>query len=174
MKATGIVRRIDDLGRVVIPKEIRRTMRIREGEPLEIYTDVGGNVIFRKYSPIGELNTFAQQLCDALSKACTRQYAVLDRDGIIAASAGSRRELEGKAISPALEKLLEARTAQKCPDTELSPALPQMTCDIVVPIIAAGDLSGAVVRLSDEEEGDAASLKLMQFAAAFLARQMED
>ncbi|NCB04405.1 MAG: AbrB/MazE/SpoVT family DNA-binding domain-containing protein [Clostridia bacterium] len=174
MKATGIVRRIDDLGRVVIPKEIRRTMHIREGEPLEIYTDTGGNVIFRKYSPVGELNTFAQQLCDALSKTCTRQYAVLDRDGVIAASAGIRRELEGKAISAAVEKLLETRAVQKCADTELCPALPSLTCDVVVPVIASGDLCGGIVRMSDDEEADAASLKLMQFAAAFLAKQMED
>ena len=95
MKATGIVRRIDDLGRVVIPKEIRRTMRIREGEPLEIFTDAGGSVIFKKYSPVGELSALAVQLCDAFTKACGLSLAVCDRDGVIAASAGLRRELDG-------------------------------------------------------------------------------
>ena len=68
MRATGIVRRIDDLGRVVIPKEIRRTMRIREGDPLEIFTDRDGSVILRKYSPIGEIGEFAQEYAEAMHK----------------------------------------------------------------------------------------------------------
>lgn len=68
MKATGIVRRIDDLGRVVIPKEIRRTLRIREGDPLEIFTEKDGEVIFKKYSPMGELGEFATQICNSLGR----------------------------------------------------------------------------------------------------------
>ena len=86
MKATGIVRRIDDLGRVVIPKEIRRTMRIREGDPLEIYTDRDGEVIFKKYSPIGELNTFAAQYAETLHKTCELDVIICDRDAVIAAA----------------------------------------------------------------------------------------
>ena len=93
MKATGIVRRIDDLGRVVIPKEIRRTMRIREGDPLEIYTDTDGQVIFKKYSPMGELSEFAAQICDALHKTTGGIAAVCDRDAVIAVAGGGKREL---------------------------------------------------------------------------------
>ena len=92
MKATGIVRRIDDLGRVVIPKEIRRTMRIREGDPLEIYTSKDGEVIFKKYSLLGGVEEFAAQLCETLSKSTGATVAVTDRDSVIAAAGSTRRE----------------------------------------------------------------------------------
>ena len=93
MKATGIVRRIDDLGRVVIPKEIRRTMRIREGEPLEIYTDRDGEVIFKKYSPVGELSVLAGGCAEALSRTAGCPVVVCDRDTVIVAVGGARKEL---------------------------------------------------------------------------------
>ena len=109
MKATGIVRRIDDLGRVVIPKEIRRTMRIREGDPLEIYTDKDGEVIFKKYSPMGELSAFAEQMCETLNKTTGNAAAVCDRDTIIAVSGGSKRDLLEKRISEDIEKIVEER-----------------------------------------------------------------
>ena len=96
MKATGIVRRIDDLGRIVIPKEIRRTMRIREGDPLEIYTDREGEVIFKKYSPIGEMNEFAAKYADALHKTCDLSVAITDRDSIIACAGIPKREYQDK------------------------------------------------------------------------------
>ena len=109
MKATGIVRRIDDLGRVVIPKEIRRTMRIREGDPLEIYTDTDGQVIFKKYSPMGELSEFAAQICDALHKTTGSIAAVCDRDAVIAVAGGGKRELLDRRISRELEELMSTR-----------------------------------------------------------------
>ena len=109
MKATGIVRRIDDLGRVVIPKEIRRTMRIREGDPLEIFTDKDGELIFKKYSPIGELGDFAGQLCDSLRRSTDAIAAVCDRDAVIAIAGGARRELLEKPISQQLGEILEER-----------------------------------------------------------------
>ena len=99
MKATGIVRRIDDLGRVVIPKEIRRTMRIREGDPLEIYTDRDGEVIFKKYSPIGEMASFASQYVETLNKVCTMSVVVTDRDMIIACAGVSKKEYLEKPVS---------------------------------------------------------------------------
>ena len=108
MKATGIVRRIDDLGRVVIPKEIRRTMRIREGDPLEIFTDRDGEVIFKKYSPIGELGDFAAQICDSLHRSTDAIAAVCDRDSIIAVSGASKRDFIDKRVSPALERVMTA------------------------------------------------------------------
>ncbi len=109
MKATGIVRRIDDLGRVVIPKEIRRTMRIREGDPLEIYTDKDGEVIFKKYSPIGELSAFAAQICDTLNKTTGSAVAVADRDTVIAATGTGRRGIADKRMSEELERIMEGR-----------------------------------------------------------------
>ena len=103
MKATGIVRRVDDLGRIVIPKEIRRTLRIREGDPLEIYTEKDGGVIFRKYSPMGDLQEFAGQMCESISVATGHIAAIADRDGIIALHGVPRKELLDKPNSPELE-----------------------------------------------------------------------
>ena len=109
MKATGIVRRIDDLGRVVIPKEIRRTLRIREGDPLEIFTEEDGEVIFKKYSPMGELGEFAAQICDSLGRNTGRIAAVSDRDAIIALSGAPKRDLMDKQNSHELEQIMEQR-----------------------------------------------------------------
>ena len=110
MKATGIVRRIDDLGRVVIPKEIRRTMRIREGDPLEIFTDREGEVIFKKYSPIGELATFAAQYAETLHKTCGLSIVICDRDAVIACAGIPKKEYNDKKLSPELEKIIEGRS----------------------------------------------------------------
>jgi len=109
MKATGIVRRIDDLGRVVIPKEIRRTMRIREGDPLEIYPSRDGEVIFKKYSLMGGLDDFAAQLCETMSRSTGAICAVTDRDSVIAVAGGAKRELLGKGITAQLEQVMENR-----------------------------------------------------------------
>ena len=110
MKATGIVRRIDDLGRVGIPKEIRRTLRIREGDPLEIFTSNDGEVIFKKYSPIGELSAFAGQYAEILHKTSSRPVIVCDRDHVVSASGLPKKELLERRISPALEELIEEKT----------------------------------------------------------------
>ena len=109
MKATGIVRRIDDLGRVVIPKEIRRTMRIREGDPLEIFTDREGEVIFKKYSPIGELNSFASQYAETLHKTCGMAVVICDRDAVIACAGLPRKDYLDKKLSSELEEIVEGR-----------------------------------------------------------------
>ena len=109
MKATGIVRRIDDLGRVVIPKEIRRTMRIREGDPLEIYTDRDGEVIFKKYSPIGELGIFATQYAEILARTSGFGICITDKDNVIAVSGASKKELMDKKISTEMENTIEEK-----------------------------------------------------------------
>ena len=109
MKATGIVRRIDDLGRVVIPKEIRRTLRIREGDPLEIYTDPEGEVIFKKYSPVGEMSPFAAQYAEVLSKTASLPTVICDTDHVIAAAGVSKKEYLERRVTPALEDLMEGR-----------------------------------------------------------------
>lgn len=180
MKATGIVRRIDDLGRVVIPKEIRRTMRIREGDPLEIYTDHDGEVIFKKYSPIGELASFAGQYAEVLNKTAGLPVLVCDRDHVISVAGVPKKELMERRVSPMLEEMMQQRRSYKLTPGEqhrLSPvegveryALAQ------APIVASGDVYGSVMFLCDEtttalEETD---LKLIQTAAAFLGKQMEE
>ncbi len=180
MKATGIVRRIDDLGRVVIPKEIRRTMRIREGDPLEIYTDNNGEVIFKKYSPIGELSTFAAQYAESLVKGTQLSVVICDRDHCVAAAGISKKEVLERRITPALEEVMEARRLHLCrpQDGETLQALEgveRATC-VCAPILASGDVAGAVVLLANETAAHAtdADGKLAQVAAGFLGRQMEE
>ena len=180
MKATGIVRRIDDLGRVVIPKEIRRTMRIREGDPLEIYTDREGEVIFKKYSPIGELAEFAAQYADAIIKNCEMPVVICDRDHCIAAAGVSRKEVLERRISAELEDVVEARRQYCLRRGEVKLIQPlegiEHSAGVICPIISAGDVCGAVVLLLPDSTfvpGDT-ELKLAQVAAAFLGKQMDE
>ena len=177
MKATGIVRRIDDLGRVVIPKEIRRTMRIREGDPLEIYTTREGEVIFKKYSLIGGLEDFAAQFCDTLSRTSPFTAAITDRDTIIAVAGSGKRELMGKQLSGQLDVLLDSRDVYR---SESMPSLPvtgstdKYTVAVAAPILCAGDVLGLVLFLTGEGQcGGEAEYKLAQTVAAFLGRHME-
>ncbi len=175
MKATGIVRRIDDLGRVVIPKEIRRTMKIREGEPLEIYTDAGGSVIFRKYSPAGEMNSLAAHLCDAIYQVCTRAVVVCDRDSVIAASGALKKELDSKQISPDFETAMQSRTMQRPQEpVPVSSAVPGADAALICPIIVGGDLIGCIALLSSDTPMNETDIKVIQTAAVFFTKQMED
>ena len=180
MKATGIVRRIDDLGRVVIPKEIRRTMRIREGDPLEIYTDSDGEVIFKKYSPIGELSPFAAQYAEVLSRNSGLPVLISDRDHIIAVSGISKKEFLDRRVSPDLEDLMQNRKNFTATSADAKQVLPvegvNRSAGVVVPILAAGDVTGTVTLLLPENNtppGDAEN-KLTQVAASFLGKQMEE
>ena len=115
MKATGIVRRVDSLGRVVIPKEIRHTLRIKEGSPLEIYTEKDGGVTFRKYSPLGDLQDFAAQMCDSIRRNTGCIAAVSDRDSIIAQAGGVKRDLMDKPNSAELEQLMAGSSTATAP-----------------------------------------------------------
>ncbi|MBQ9785537.1 MAG: AbrB/MazE/SpoVT family DNA-binding domain-containing protein [Clostridia bacterium] len=184
MKATGIVRRIDDLGRVVIPKEIRRTMRIREGDPLEIYTDREGEVIFKKYSPIGELAAFAAQYAETLHKTCSLSIVICDRDAVIACSGVSRKDYGDKALSSELEQIIESRSLYvHRQGNEPLPVLAEggshyISC--AMPIISEGDIAGCVASVTDQP-GDIrrdmpsgeVETKLILTAAGFLGRQLE-
>ena len=180
MKATGIVRRIDDLGRVVIPKEIRRTLRIREGDPLEIYTATDGEVIFKKYSPVGELSEFAAQYADVLARVSAMPTLVCDRDHVIAAAGVSRREYLERRVTPALENFMENRRSYSAHVNSIDEVQPVEGVDhaaaIIYPIIAAGDVTGAVVMLKGDrvQIPTDAEIKLAQTAAAFLGKQMEE
>lgn len=178
MKATGIVRRIDDLGRVVIPKEIRRTMRIREGDPLEIYTDREGEVIFKKYSPVGELASFAQEYADTLNKTCKIAVVITDRDCVIACAGVTKREYTDRKLSPEFEGIMEKRSFYKAGEGEgnnvcvVEGASSFVRC--AMPIISEGDVTGAVASISNEGAGDGETeQKLIQTAAVFLGKQLE-
>ena len=179
MKATGIVRRVDDLGRIVIPKEIRRTLRIREGDPLEIYTEKDGGVIFRKYSPMGDLQEFAAQMCESIGAATGHIAAVADRDSIIALHGVPKRDLLDKPNSPELEKLMEQRKNYlfKAGDTPIFAAdgEDKYQLGVVSPILSQGDLMGCVMLLLGEGDSplQEADQGLAKTAAGFLGRQME-
>ena len=179
MKATGIVRRVDDLGRIVIPKEIRRTLRIREGDPLEIYTEKDGGVIFRKYSPMGDLQEVAAQMCESIGAVTGHIAAVTDRDAIIALAGAPKRELLDKPNSQELERLMEQRKTYlyQAGDAPVRAAegLDKYHLGAAAPIVSQGDLMGSVLLLLGEgdkplQESDQS---LARTAAGFLGRQME-
>lgn len=181
MKATGIVRRIDDLGRVVIPKEIRRTLRIREGDPLEIFTDREGGVILKKYSPIGELTDFSKEYAESLQQAIGHIVLIADKDAYISISGASKKEYIDKKVSIELEKVMDNRKSILC--TEPGKVIPlhnedsieDYSSQVIAPIIAEGDAVGAVIILS-KQSGDKfgeLELKLAETGATFLGKQME-
>ncbi len=180
MRATGIVRRIDDLGRIVIPKEIRRTLRIRESDPLEIFTDREGQVILKKYSPIGEMNTFAKQYVDSLAQVSGHGALIADRDQFIAAAGGCKQFLN-KAISRQLDDKINRRETFIATRGEKN-FIPVSDSEemeyahmAVAPIICEGDIIGSVVLLGNEGKGKMGEVeqKLVLSAAGFLGRQME-
>jgi len=183
LKATGIVRRIDDLGRVVIPKEIRRTLRIREGDPLEIFTDREGQVILKKYSPIGELNEFATEYCQSLYDNTGHTAIITDRDTIIAMAGSSKKEYMDKRVSPDLEKLTEGRSTYFTNDKNKPMKIfyddeneDKYTAQVIAPIIMQGDPIGSVILFSKDSNTKMSELeiKLVETAAGFLSKQMEN
>ena len=179
MKATGIVRRVDDLGRIVIPKEIRRTLRIREGDPLEIYTEKDGGVIFRKYSPMGDLQEFASQMCESIGSATGHIAAVSDRDSIIALHGAPKRDLMDKPNSTELERLMEQRKHYLFRSGDMpifaTDGAEKYQLGAASPILSQGDLMGCVMLLLDEGDNplQEADQCLAKTAAGFLGRQME-
>ncbi len=183
MKATGVVRRIDDLGRVVIPKEIRKTLRIKEGEPLEIFTDREGQVILKKYSPIGELSEFAAGYAETLSKTTGHIACITDKDTIIAVSGGSKKDYLEQDISIEIEKLMEDKeiytsnenSNKSLPITKHDNSDKKDNPQIVYPIISNGDTIGTVILLAKEQSAkmNEAEKKVAQSAATFLGTQME-
>ncbi len=183
MKATGVVRRIDDLGRVVIPKEIRKTLRIKEGEPLEIFTDREGQIILKKYSPIGELSEFAAGYAETLSKTTGHIACITDKDTIIAVSGGSKKEFLEQDVSPELEQLMEDKEVYMSKDNS-DIAMPitknenperKNNAQVVYPIISNGDSIGTVILMSKEanKKMNEVEQKVAQSAATFLGTQMD-
>lgn len=178
MKATGIVRRIDELGRVVIPKEIRRTMRIREGDPLEIYTSNDGEVIFKKYSPIGEMSENAAQVAEIMHRLAGCPVAVFDRDHVVSVSGAAKKDWNARRVSPELEELMENRR-QYFSESGTPALMPAEGVErgavACMPIISAGDVTGAVAFLDNGENTvmSESQRSLIQAASQFLGRQLE-
>lgn len=183
MKATGVVRRIDDLGRIVIPKEIRKVLRIKEGDPIEIFTGREGEVILKKYSPIGELSEFASTYAETLAKTTGHIACITDKDTVIAVSGGAKKELLEQNISKELEKLMDERevfTSNKNNDISI-PIVKndnqerRLNSQVIYPIISQGDVIGSVILLSKEQNKkmNETEVKLAQSAAGFLSSQME-
>lgn len=177
MKATGIVRRIDDLGRVVIPKEIRRTLRIREGDPLEIFVDRDGEVILKKYSPISELGDFSKEYAEALYDSLGHPVLICDRDTYIAVAGSSKKEFLNKAISDSVERIMEDRNSvlhtQKGTVSLVDSVDEEVASYTVAPIVANGDPIGAVVIFAKDATVGEVEQKAIETAASFLAKQME-
>ncbi|MBU5467400.1 stage V sporulation protein T [Virgibacillus sp. MSJ-26] len=177
MKATGIVRRIDDLGRVVIPKEIRRTLRIREGDPLEIFIDREGEVILKKYSPINELGHFATEYAEALFDSLQSPVLICDRDEVIAIAGESKKEYLNKKIGSKLEKVIESRTLEFVDESETVEITAnneqEITSYCIAPVIANGDPIGCVLIFSKEDTFSNVEEKAAETAAIFLGKQME-
>ena len=171
MKATGIVRRIDDLGRIVVPKEIRRTLRIREGDPLEIFTDREGEIILKKYSPIGELGQFAGEYAESLAQTTGYLVLVTDCDHVIAASGSGKKEFEEKPVSRQLEEAISERKNYQASAGDAG----EYTEQAFSTIICEGDAIGAVVICNKDEKKKMSDTegKLAAAAASFLGRQME-
>ncbi|KXZ40600.1 AbrB family transcriptional regulator, stage V sporulation protein T [Alkalithermobacter thermoalcaliphilus JW-YL-7 = DSM 7308] len=179
MRATGIVRRIDDLGRVVIPKEIRRTLRIKEGDPLEIFTAKDGEVILKKYSPIGELNDFSQEYAETLAENTGLGVVITDLDSIVSVAKLSKKEYKDRSISRELEDLIENRVSILAKDTRVVPIYREDNNEykkqVIVPIIStSGDAIGAVIFVNKEkEEIEESDEKLAKVAAGFLGKQIQ-
>lgn len=178
MKATGIVRRIDDLGRVVIPKEIRRTLRIREGDPLEIFVAREGEVILKKYSPINELSHFATEYAEAIFDTVYFPIFICDRDEVIALSGDSKKEYMEQAVGSLVEEAINERKSSLVSEeieVEVIRGKEELIDGYAIcPIIANGDAIGVVLIMSKEGKPlTEAEQKVAETAANFLGKQME-
>jgi AbrB family transcriptional regulator (stage V sporulation protein T) len=184
LKATGIVRRIDDLGRIVIPIEIRRDMNIRDGDPLEIFVDKNGEVILKKYSAIAELGQFAHGMVDSLHDSTGLLALLADRDTVVAVSGGPDREFVGRRLGPVVFQAMDNRqTLRFTPrrHNHSGSAVGEGTncvfvTEVIAPVIVGGDPVGAVILGSRDETASLGDVeeKLAQSAAGFLARHMEE
>lgn len=178
MKATGIVRRIDELGRIVVPKEIRRTLRIREGDPLEVYTDREGEIILKKYSPVGEISNYATQYAKVLSETTKKLVCISDKDRIIAAYGNGKKNFENQPITAVLEKVVEKR--KDCSTRKGDRMVPiaegvemEYQSQIISVVNVRGDALGSVILLGEEEMTELEET-LVKTTAVFLGSIMED
>ncbi len=179
MKATGIVRRIDDLGRIVIPKEIRRTMRIREGDPMEIFTSREGEILLKKYSPVGELGEFAGAIAESMAQTIGELVCITDRDYVVAAAGTGKKEMEGKLLDSQLQGAIDNRvnvslTGEKNEFVKIIQGDGKdYEGQVIATILSHGDCIGAVVILMKKKEQEAFLLQLAKTVAGFLGKHME-
>ena len=174
MKATGVVRRIDDLGRIVLPKELRRTMRIKEGESLEIYTDGTDRIILKKYSPVQNVNDFVEEFVESVYASKKRDIIITDNEKVIAYAGNFKTDLSNKRISMRLEEKMSKRQTQvidKAENFEFLENFPISKAAIIKPINVMGDISGAVIVLSDTITDVEKSLA--EFGGMFMGRYLE-
>lgn len=177
----GIVRRIDDLGRIVVPKEIRRTLRIREGDALEIFTDREGEIILKKYSPLGEMGNFADQYAESLAQTLGYLVCITDTDQVIAAAGPGKKEFQEQLITRQLAEVIARREQFLASSMDrkftviVSGQNAELKWQVVSPIICAGDAIGSVVILAKDGRKKPGELeqKMILCAAGFLGRQME-
>jgi len=179
MKATGIVRKIDDLGRVVIPKEIRKTMKIKVGDPLEIYTDHEGEVIFKKYSPIEELAETATQYAEAVNKTYGISIIIVDRDIAVACSGVSKKEVLEHKISSEIEEIIDTSQLYTWRNGEkkitVIDSQEKYSAKVIAPIFSESDIIGAaaIVEADTLSEPTETEIKIIQTAATFLGKQLD-
>ena len=183
MRATGIVRRIDELGRVVIPKEIRRTLRIREGDPLEIFTDHDGEVVLKKYSPIGEIAAIAKDYTDSLYRTLGHVALISDRDAVVSSSGAGKRDYVEKALSPEVEQILQNRQLTMLNLASGAKPIPltaedrgeNYSAQVIAPILADGEIVGGLMLVSREAGGQMTVVdqKVAETTASIIGRQME-
>ena len=180
MKATGIVRRIDDLGRVVVPKEIRRTLRIREGDPLEIFTDREGKIILKKYSPIGELSTVAKQYAESLAQVLNCLVCICDMEQVVAAGGNGKKEIQEKGITKELTEFLQKRSSMEAEVGEkqyiqIVEEQEIYVWEVINPILCQGDVIGGVVLLAKKKNKGSIDIdkKMAECMARVIEKQME-
>lgn len=180
MKATGIVRKIDDLGRIVIPKEIRKGLRIRVGDPLEIYVEKNGEIILKKYAPMGDLLKISEQYADTLFSTTGFSVCITDTDTIIAISGCSKKDYLDKEINDNILKIMEERTVWSTKDDSpirivKAEGPTKYGSQAIAPIVTDGDLIGSVILFSLDytKKITDVELKLVHSAATFLGKQME-
>ena len=180
MKATGIVRRIDDLGRIVIPKEIRRTLRIRETDPMEIYTDMDGQIVLKKYSPMADVSEFAVEYAESKAQNTGMTIAITDRDCVIAAAGTQKKNVQGKHITKELNDIMDKRQSvvASASENDYVKAVTDYDCEseVISPIICAGDVLGMVIMFGNDKKqklGESEK-RIVKVAADFLGRHMDN
>lgn len=180
MKATGIVRRIDELGRIVVPKEIRRILHIREGDPMEIFTGREGEIVLKKYSPVGDMSKYAKVLAESMAQATDHLVLISDYDQIISACGHGQEDYLGRGISDKLEEIIADQELKQTDGSKKSAikviesGQPVEVSMIIQPITSGGDAIGAVILIGSKKSVNDADVKLAQVAAEFLRKQMED
>ncbi len=181
MQETGIVRRIDELGRVVIPKEMRKTLRIKEGDPLEIYTD-RENLIFKKYSPITSISDFFKTVADSIYELTEKICIITDNDAVLFVSKNKIKEIFGKKVSNKLIEVLNNRKSSILSRIDGGSIIPicdeqdfQVENQIIVPIISNGDCFGSCILIDNDKSTkfNISDVKIVQLGAMFLSKQFE-